>query len=384
MIRPLALAPALLIGGCQCSPGVLRPECTAVVEDPLCGEPCSGDEACGERLYCGPGGTCTADCSEAGGECGAGATCDHGRCYDDVPFVDGGCPGVDVELVTTIPTIVLLIDQSKSMYENFGGGTRWEAVNRALADPEVGVVASLEGSVRFGATLYTSHDGNQGGVCPILVDVPPVLDNYDAIRDLLDSNRPDGDTPTGEAVAGVARGLEALPNPDEGPRAIVLATDGEPDTCAEPDPQNGGDLAIAAVQDAFAEGIRVYILGVSSDVAAWHLQDMANAGAGRPVDGDVDEPYYTANGPDELAEAFQTIIRGVRDCTFSLNGTVDLDEAPLGDVRLNGLALEYDDPDGWRLSDGRTMELSGQACDTFQREPDVQLTATFPCGAVVF
>ena len=37
-----------------------------------------------------------------------------------------------------------------------------------------------------------------------------------------------------------------LNDPAPGDKVIVLATDGEPDTCAEPNPQNGQGVAVAA------------------------------------------------------------------------------------------------------------------------------------------
>src|SRR5688572_21933546 len=135
------------------------------------------------------------------------------------------------------PTIVLLVDQSGSMTEDFGGTDRWQAIYDTLMDPDDGVIAPKQSAVRFGLTLYTSHDGSEGGMCPILTEVPPALDNFDAMDDVFAPAEPDDETPTGESLAAVAATLDAFTEP--GPKAIVLATDGEPDSCAEPNPQNG-------------------------------------------------------------------------------------------------------------------------------------------------
>jgi nitric oxide reductase activation protein len=56
-----------------------------------------------------------------------------------------------------------------------------------------------------------------------------------------------------------------------GPRYLVLITDGEPDTCSEPDPQNGQEQALQAAQEAHQRGIEMYVVGVSSDVGVSHL-----------------------------------------------------------------------------------------------------------------
>src|SRR5258707_665443 len=84
----------------------------------------------------------------------------------------------------------------------------------------------------------------------------------------------------GEVPLEAARVLSDFDAP--GAKIIVLATDGEPDTCEEPNPQNGGPAAIAAASTAFSAGIHTYVLSVGGDVRS--AQQMANAGAGLPVD----------------------------------------------------------------------------------------------------
>jgi hypothetical protein len=159
----------------------------------------------------------------------------------------------------------------------------------------------------------------------------------------------------------------------------VLATDGEPDTCAVPNPQNGQPEAIKAAQDAYAKGIETYIISVGDQVSLGHLQDMANAGKGVPVGGSQNEPYYQALDQQALYDAFQTIINGVRSCVLKLNGTVDPANASKGQVTLDGKPLGYEDPDGWKLNNPSEIELLGTACDAI-KEGDHSLTINFPCG----
>jgi hypothetical protein len=314
----------------------------------------------------------------------------HGRCepipFDSAALVDAPtCGIVEVDLEAEVPVVMLLLDQSSSMNDPFPGAVdRWRAMRDSLIDPDTGIVAGLENVIEFGATLYTSHNGNEGGICPILTDVPPAVGNYQAIADMMYATAPDDDTPTGEALEAVVATMIARGNPRGVPRFLVLATDGEPDRCAEPELQDGQALSIAAAQACFDAGIRMFILGVSSDVGAPHLQDMANAGAGLEVGGPELEPYFTATDAGQLADAFTTILGGLRSCTFTIDGTVDLEVADQGEVRLNGRLLTYGDEDGWRLVDGQTLELTGDACDEFRFTANVDLAATFPCGAVVF
>lgn len=307
---------------------------------------------------------------------------DQGRCVieglDAGPRADADCPRVAVDLAPQTPTVELLIDRSGSMTASFGGANRWKAVQDALTDPDGGVVTQLESRVVFGASLYNSDGGGSfPDECPILRSVEPALDNAAAIGALFDDNGPHGDTPTAESIQLLA---ERFP-PSGGPRIIVLATDGEPDTCAEPNPQHGQDEAIAAARAAQELGIETVILSVGSGVSDDHLQDMANAGAGLPVGGGQNAPYYRANNQQQLVSAFDAIIKGVRSCEIDVSGSVDVEQARDGTVVLNGVTLEFGTD--WQMLDADTLELLGGACETLLDTDEVSLEASFPCGAIV-
>jgi hypothetical protein len=381
----VALACLTAISACNDSSGkndkIGEDICKDGSYDPMCEEACVGSVDCGANLYCDPiDKICRADCTPEGDECGDEGVCiDHGRCMES-------CAGVVVDLSLLVPTVMLVIDQSGSMSENFGNTNRWDAVETALADAQQGVVPALQEEIRFGASLYTSHSGFGGGTCPVLQNVLPKMMNAGPIADLFNANSPDGDTPTGESLIAVTDLLKDLPvDPDNpgGATLIVLATDGEPDTCAEPNPQNGQDDSIAGAQYAFSHAVRVVVLSVGRDVSGPHLQDLANAGAGLPIDGPDNAPYYVADDPEALLASFDEIVQGARGCIFALDGSVEpIEYAAYGQVELNGQALVHDDPDGWRLNDPSTLELLGEACEAFLGSDQVSLSATFPCGAI--
>lgn len=293
-------------------------------------------------------------------------------------YTDGGCAEVEVTVEPQIPTLVLLVDQSGSMTSDFAGQPRWDAMYDTLMDPTDGVVASLSSSVRFGLTLYTSQDGFDGGECPLLTTVEPALDNYGPIDAEFAPAQPVDETPTGESLAAVA--LQLADFPAEGPKGIVLATDGEPDTCAQPNPQDGQPEALAAAEQAYALGITTHIISVGNDVGAQHLQQMANVGVGKAPDDPMPAPYYQALDAQELITAFEEIIGSFVSCTLAIDGEVDLEQACDGTVLLDGVELEcgtdYD------LPDASTLEILGDACATLQDGGDHGVTATWPCGAV--
>lgn len=386
---------AALAGSCsESDAGVEGKPCDTVYAG-KCGGACGLDADCPAGLYCGSG-ACTADCAEGAAQCPPGLVCSpHGRCFDGGQGGAGGgvftgtgtggaggdaCPDVNVTFEKQIPTVMLLIDQSGSMTTDFAGaGSRWDVLYQTLMNPSTGVVTTLEDEVRFGLALYTSQGGNAGGVCPMLTEVAIALGNRAAIDAVYGPAAPLGDTPTGESLAAVAGQIALLLEP--GPKVIVLATDGEPDTCAVPNPQNGQPESIAAAQEAYMQGIETFIISVGDEVGAPHLQDMANAGAGLPVGGAMNAPYYVALNQQSLIDAFQTIINGVRSCTITLNGSVAPEDANKGHVVLDGQELGYNDPNGWQFAPPNQIELLGAACDAIQMG-DHDLKVTFPCDTV--
>ncbi|MCA9651004.1 MAG: VWA domain-containing protein [Myxococcales bacterium] len=282
------------------------------------------------------------------------------------------CPELEEILLPQIPTFQLVVDQSGSMDEDFGGVTRWEATENTLVGNN-GVVTRLQSSIRFGVSLY--HN-NLVGACPDVLTLPPQLDAADEISGLLAMNMPGGDTPTGESFDVVL--TDVLADPWEGDKVIVLVTDGEPDTCDIPEPmgpeiQQARDRSTEAVTAAFDAGIRTFVIGVSTGIAEDHLQDLANAGVGA-----TDAPFWVANDVDGLVDAFDDIVAGLRPCDFALAAPLMDDLAPTCEVTINDAPVPFDDPDGWGLQDPETLVLQGSSCAEIQ-EGVVNIRLRCPC-----
>lgn len=288
------------------------------------------------------------------------------------------CAAVKVDTTMVPPTVVLLVDQSGSMTDDFAGQSRWEAVYETLMDPQDGVVKPLEDRIRFGLALYTSEDGFEGGECPMLTRVDPALSNHAQLDGVYAPKKPIRDTPTGESLQAVAGDLAELDV--DGPKAVVLATDGEPDTCEQPNPQHGQAESLAAAQAAFDLDIRTYIISVGNEVSDQHLQEMANAGVGLDPQGNDKAPFYKAFDADELLNAFDDIIGSVVSCEYDVNGIVDLQTQCEGTVALDGKILDCGVD--WKMADASTLELMGGACQTLKDGDEHELEASWPCGSV--
>jgi hypothetical protein len=295
-----------------------------------------------------------------------------------------GCVDRRLSYDTLPPTVLLLIDQSASMDFRFGVSTRWDVLRSAIVDPNDGLLSHLDSSVRFGLMLYTSLDGYRGGTCPMLTESSLEVGNAATIRALyLDSEPLDnGDTPTPEAIDAAVARLTELGDP--GPRYILLLTDGDPDTCAQPDPQNGGGEALAAATRAYAAGVHLHPVGISNEISRWRIQGLANAAAGKDPrlvwgeDADAERPLFASDDRSELAAQLTGVIGDVRSCVVELDELVGAVRAGEGRLTLDGKPLAYEQPDGWRFRDDDTVEIRGASCQTILGEGH-QLEVFFPC-----
>jgi hypothetical protein len=349
------------------------------------------------------------------------------------------CNELGAQFEKIVPSVVVLVDRSKSMFEADNDKTvrtqLWDPLADALTNAGDGVIPQLQSEVRFGFVAYNRDADAVAATCPNLQSVPVALDNGAAIASAytaagaVPTNYYKWDTPTAESVQAVTEQLMALP--ESGPKYILLVTDGNPDRCAEADPQCGQDDAIAAVQAAFAAGITTYVVGIGEVATAtndpnsgcWgrcgalHLQDLANAGIGLPVIRNTDPtylnncfngatrrganntqiylasyvddpllagaaPFFAPAGRAALRESIASILSGVRSCTFTLSQQVRAGKEGTGNVLLDGAPLVYGDPNGWLLTSGTDVQLQGAACTQLQNDVE-NVEIFFPCEAYI-
>jgi hypothetical protein len=349
-----------------------------------------------------------------------------------------------------VPTVAIVVDNSSSMYEP--RAELWDLLYDALMNPATGAVKPLEGKVRFGFSTFRGVDGTSvpedDESCAEVVSVPYGLDNFAAIDEAYAAvgadargdlgcaklgpnmcQTKDWETPTGHAINRVVTELLAYQPDPPGRKYILLVTDGTPNTCLVGDPNCGQDVALKALQDAYAAEIQTFVIGMGAVLsessagcetrwgrcAADYLQDAANAGSGAPVEpppmeywyqqcatmqtganpgtpvatyaavgGGGTEPYYTARSSSELLTALTGLLSDVASCTFDMNAYVTGD--PTNSlVQLNGSPLAYGDTAaGWILEPNKyQVTLQGSACETFksasQGGAEVNVNIVFYC-----
>lgn len=381
------LSGALLIGcgpkefGSICSE-IPAPEACMTACDPLPG----AANSCPAGFHCAADGLCNAQCTPNGGQCGDGYRCtDDGFCVDDsgppTNGPDANCPAVNFTPMPTTPSIGLVLDQSGSMFtNNLGGVTRYQAMRTALTGA-TGVVTQLQAKAYFGHNQYTCSD-NGGNSTLALKTTTRALNNAAAIDGILAQGNQNNsfNTPTHGAINAMAAEFAANPPPAGSPPVIVLATDGLPNSCGTGPGANGGESqTVAAAAAAYAAGIPVYVLAINQN--SNHFQQVANAGQGHQA-GQPNVTYYPVTSAAQLQAAFQTIIDGVISCDLSLTSSIDDTQAMSGIVTVNGVQLMYGSD--WILVNGNVIRLVGAACDNLKNTANPMVSATFPCGSVIF
>ncbi|TCP57348.1 Ca-activated chloride channel family protein [Tamaricihabitans halophyticus] len=152
------------------------------------------------------------------------------------------------ETEKTAPVMVTM-DASGSMADELDGTTKMDAAKDALNT----LVDGLDSDAEMGLQVYGSKGAGSGSGNPtcedISTEVPVGPVDAAQIKSKVAALEPAGETPIGDSLKQAAQEL-----PDEGPRAIVLISDGI-DTCAPPDPcevakdlaEDGVDLAVHTV-----------------------------------------------------------------------------------------------------------------------------------------
>jgi Mg-chelatase subunit ChlD len=371
----------------------------------LCGKDCAVDTDCPSSRHCNDKGQCApgrpnSSTPQTAGMSGGAAGDDVNESKADagsddfvldasVTMFDAAssetCQAADVAASRVIPNVILVIDQSSSMNETFGAGSRWDVLRDSLLRPD-GLIAMFESRVRFGLSMYSALEEAQGGgqppPCPMVTSVAPMLMNFAAISSAYNAASPIGETPTGDSIDAIVDSLpQAQLDQTTGPTVIILATDGEPDRCEQLNPQEGQAEAVAAVARAFDMNVRTYIISVGSDVSEQHQQDVANAGLG--LEATDMAPYWRAGDDASLREALTEIIGAQVSCEVALEGSVQSGDPCLATVELNSTALACNDGDGWELADENHIRLLGKACSDWKTLSNAALRARFPCDVTI-
>ncbi|MDP2273992.1 MAG: vWA domain-containing protein [Archangium sp.] len=293
---------------------------------------------------------------------------------------DGGVDCIDGELalLSARPVVMLVLDRSSSMNQNFAGtgDSKWDGLRTALHQ----ALPPWTRSIELGALFFPSVTSNACNV-GVSVDLAPALENVPAVLAKLDAASPAGSTPTALALDRAAVALTSRRTAGSA-RAVVLATDGAPDCNAALNPRtcacvssSGACTANRCLDDTrtigrlstmAASGIPTWIIGLRGDSDALFvsvLNRMAEAG-GKPRVGGTQQ-FYSASSESEVELALTTIRQQVGRCRYLTPSAPDLGGSI--ELQLEGDLIPYDlsQTEGWSWVDADNGELAlhGRACD---------------------
>lgn len=351
------------------------------------GETCETAEDCEGNQVCNPQGqTCEEDvtCSD-NADCGGTAICDNGVCApnvgggpcdDDINCPSGqeciggfcGCDGAAFEAEPVTPNVLVVLDRSGSMADDFNGDnvgaddpdSKWYIARVALEQ----LLTDYGAQVRFGLSMYSS-DGDCG---PGDIDVDIGDGTASTIITEVGNADPNGSTPIGDTLEAMI-GYTGLADTTR-PNYILLVTDGE-ETC------EGDSVSAAGSLLSQDPEVRTFVIGFGGGVDGDALNATAEAG-GTALMGDT--KYYQADDATQLGDAFASIIGTVLSCTYELSSTPESVNQLWVYADSSPVPLDTDHQDGWDYDpDSNTITFYGPACDALKSGEVTDLAIVYGC-----
>lgn len=279
--------------------------------------------------------------------------------------------------------LYFVLDWSSSMErDDSGNSTRWERVQDALDTVANATVRDFD----VGVAIYPAPSAakNSGNHCDAPEEVL-ALSNYAANVGAFQGAYAKYDTPPAEgsssvmytptalALRTVIDRLGATFASSAGGDAVVLLTDGEPNSPSAPNScstTNTRSSTLTVADELAAAGVKLYVVGMA--LTSTHLQDLANHGTPGWKSGDPNQRFYTATAANELSAAFDSIRADAVVCSFQL-GSSGVGQANYDRMRVvldrdgDAATLANDSllsSTAYTLS-GNTLTLSESTCDAF-------------------
>ena len=251
-----------------------------------------------------------------------------------LPFVPpaAATPSTTAPAAAPVPVMIVL-DASGSMNQADAPGPRIDAAKAAATD----LLGTLPADAQVGLMVYGtgtgSTDGEKAAGCQDVKTLAPVAPlNAATLATQIQGISASGYTPIGNALTAAA---DALPN--EGPRSIVLVSDGE-DTCAPPAPCDvardlhgqGIDLTVHTVGFRVDAAARDQLSCVAQATGGTYSDAGDGAGLAQALQAKVDYAitgYTTAGTPmtgaDQASEQAPLLTPGQYVDTFAVGGSAD-------------------------------------------------------------
>ena len=323
------------------------------------------------------------DSTPADGHDGLPDSDDDGPICDEEEF---GVQGTDAD-------VLIVIDRSESMsHAAFWGPTR-----NAVID----VTQTYDAVVRFGLMVFP---GDRCLDAPDYYCEPgrsPIVEidfnRGERIDEDLMPMETCGGTPIALTLVKAHEYMAGLESTN--PKYIILATDGAPncnaaldkatcrcscleDECTPVCPSNelclDDTATYQAIDDMAGDGIRTFVIGMSTAAEDWGdvLSAMASHGG--------TDDFYPAEDTDQLSEVFETITGMIATCRYDVNPSDAADREKVnfyfdGEV----VPMDPDNAEGWNWEDYDTIVFYGSYCDMIMSGEVEDIAAKYGCPSSV-
>lgn len=315
---------------------------------------------------------------------------------------DGRCGELDLPVVRVTPRVLFILDRSFSMIES----RNWDTVRAAMTE----VVDELEWRLAFGLMVFPAtggptacDEGLNGCSSPNSPIIGCSPGHGREIANAIETMQTCGGTPTAPSVQAAADYFAErldpthIPSGRWAPSYVVLATDGAPNCNGDLDGERcrctavvgcewsannclDDDRTFTAIEELTAEGIPLFVLGISA--SAWQdvLDEMAlRGGTGRA---------FMADEPETVFEALVSITEGLTTCEVEIGDPGPAVDPELVNFTIDGetvpMAAEDECSNGWRWVDDqyRRVVFCGTACERLRSGEIDLVRATFGCPTV--
>lgn len=238
---------------------------------------------------------------------------------------------------TTTEPVVVVMDYSSSMLEKDADAKGTKRIDAAKTAAK-SLIASSPEDATMGLVVYGSKSP---GKCDDITTVqkPGAVDKK-KLSKKIDELKAVGETPIGASLLHAAKDLEGI----EGPKSIILVSDGE-ENCDKPP-------ACEAAKDLAGQGIAltVHTIGFKvNDKARQQLECISETTGGSYVD--VDDAQSLE---EELTSRTLRAFQGYSTAGTPIEGGARLHEAPLMVPGQYLDELEKGETDSWNSNDGTT------------------------------
>jgi hypothetical protein len=307
---------------------------------------------------------------------GTGGSSGNGGVSGGTTLPDGTCGSTTANTSRAQADILILLDNTTSMSQSLTSDTQCGATagcstRQSVVVPAVGAVVTDNPGINWGLQPLLSG----GGTCQVSKTplVPIGADNAATIKTRLASIQLSQSTPTAAALQSAVTYLKTVSDGNQ--KAILLATDGEPNCRDGSTGASDLDGASAAAAEALKAGFPVYVVGIGPSVS--NLTALAQAGGTKD--------YYPATSTDQLTTALASIAKVVSaTCTFKANTTPP--DKTLVYVYVDKKLVEKSDSKGWKFdgadATGATVTLTGSYCDDMMSGKTTQVQIVFGCPNV--